>query len=127
MTKFEELMEDKKFTDSLEGATFDEVKTAFKNEGVDLDVVLKTDEDKADELTENDLNEVSGGISGGDLFRIVKQSYKVVKEGKLGIFKYSMSAGVLLRAYYDSIVHNDVTRSYSEEEILRAARYMGVE
>lgn len=127
MTKFEELMDDKKFTDSLEGASFDEVKAAFKNEGVDLDVLLKTDDDKADELTENDLDEVSGGITGGDLFRIVKQSYKVVKEGKFGIFKYGMSAGVLLRAYYDSIVYNDVTRSYSADEIMRAARYMGVE
>ena len=128
MTKFEELMENKEFMESLENtASFDEVKEAFGNNGVNLDNELSADTADA-ELTENDLDDVAGGLSAADIKRILKRSIAIVKSGPIvGTWKFSTSCGVLLRAYYDLNKYGDATRSYSADEIMRAAKYLGCE
>jgi len=128
MTKFEELMDNQEFVAGLENTgSFDDVKAAFKDNGVDLDEELALNVDDA-ELTENDLAEVAGGISKGDMKRILKRAVSIVKEGPIvGTWKFSTSCGVLLRAYYDLNRYGNATRSYSEKEIMKAAKYIGCE
>lgn len=125
MTRFEELMNDQVFVDSLDNATsYQEVEAAFAKEGVDLNEVLP-DEDAAAELSEDDLENVTGGVSSSDLVRIVKAAYKTVKAGKFGIFKFGASCVILLHAYYDVQRYGNATRTYSEKQIMNAAKTLG--
>ena len=128
MTKFEELMDNKEFVDGLESTeSFDDVKAAFKDNGVDLDEELALNVED-EELSEGDLDEVAGGLSKKDMKRLLKRAVAIVKEGPIvGTWKFSTSCGVLLRAYYDLNRYGNATRSYSESEIMRAARYIGCE
>lgn len=128
MSKFEELMDSKDFVEGLEKTeSFDEVKENFKNNGVDIEAELGLAEGDA-ELTEDDLADVAGGISAKDMKRLLKRAVAIVKEGPVkGAWKFSTSCGVLLRAYYDLNKYGNATRSYSESEIMRAAKYIGCE
>lgn len=128
MTKFEELMDNKEFVDGLENTeSFDDVKAAFKDNGVDLDEELALNVED-EELSEGDLDEVAGGLSKKDMKRLLNRAVAIVKEGPIvGTWKFSTSCGVLLRAYYDLNRYGNATRSYSESEIMRAARYIGCE
>lgn len=130
MTKFEELMENKEFVDNLENTeSFDDVKATFENEGVDIVDELDLNNIEEEELSEIDLNDVSGGVSAADLKRILKRSISIVSSGKKNPFKtawkYGKSCGILLKAYYDVQRYNNATRTYSEKEIMDAARYIG--
>lgn len=126
MSKFEELMDSKEFVEGLEKTeSFDEVKESFKSNGVDLEAELGLAEGDA-ELSEGDLADVAGGLSAKDLNRILKRAVAIVKDGPVkGTWKFSTSCGVLLRAYYDLNRYGNATRSYSESEIMRAAKYIG--
>lgn len=128
MTKFEELMENKGFMEGLESTeSFDGVKAAFKENGVDLDEELATNVE-SEELSEADLDDVAGGLSKNDMKRLLKRAIAIVKDGPIkGTWKFSTSCGVLLRAYYDLNKYGNATRSYSESEIMRAAKYIGCE
>ena len=128
MTKFEELMNNQEFVAGLENTgSFDDVKAAFKDNGVDLDEELALNADDA-ELSEKDLEDVAGGLSKNDMKRLLKRAVAVVKDGPIvGAWKFSTSCGVLLRAYYDLNRYGNATRSYSEKEILKAAKYIGCE
>lgn len=128
MSKFEELMESKEFVEGLEKTgSFDEVKESFKNNGVDLESELGLAEGDA-ELSEDDLADVAGGLSTKDMSRLLKRAVAIVKDGPVkGTWKFSTSCGVLLRAYYDLNRYGNATRSYSESEIMRAAKYIGCE
>ena len=80
------------------------------------------------ELSEDDLSEVAGGLSAKDMKRLLKRAVAIVKDGPVkGTWKFSTSCGVLLRAYYDLNRYGNATRSYSESEIMRAAKYIGCE
>lgn len=128
MSKFEELMDSKEFVEGLEKTgSFDEVKESFKNNGVDLESELGLAEGDA-ELSEDDLADVAGGLSTKDMSRLLKRAVAIVKDGPVkGTWKFSTSCGVLLRAYYDLNRYGNATRSYSESEIMRAAKYIGCE
>lgn len=128
MSKFEELMGSKEFVEGLEKTgSFDEVKESFKDNGVDLETELGLAEGDA-ELSENDLADVAGGLSTRDMSRLLKRAVAIVKDGPVkGTWKFSTSCGVLLRAYYDLNRYGNATRSYSESEIMRAAKYIGCE
>ena len=128
MTKFEELMDNKEFVEGLESTgSFDEVKAAFKDNGVDLDAEL-TPSAEDEELSEAALEGVAGGLSAKDMKRLLKRAVAVVKDGPIvGTWKFSTSCGVLLRAYYDLNRYGNATRSYSEKEIMKAAKYIGCE
>ena len=128
MSKFEELMDSKEFVEGLEKTeSFDEVKESFKSNGVDLETELGLAEGDA-ELSENDLADVAGGLSTRDMSRLLKRAVAIVKDGPVkGTWKFSTSCGVLLRAYYDLNRYGNATRSYSESEIMRAAKYIGCE
>ena len=128
MSKFEELMDSKEFMEGLENTeSFDDVKAAFKENGVDLDEELRANVE-SEELLEADLDDVAGGLSKSDMKRLLKRAVAIVKEGPVvGAWKFSTSCGVLLRAYYDLNRYGNATRSYSESEIMRAARYIGCE
>lgn len=128
MANFEELMDNKEFVEGLEQTgSFDDVKAAFKENGVDLDTELEFSTGDA-ELSEGDLDEVAGGLSKADMKRLLKRAVAVVKDGPIvGTWKFSTSCGVLLRAYYDLNRYGDATRSYSEKEIMKAAKYIGCE
>ena len=128
MTKFEELMDNKEFVEGLEKTgSYEEVKTAFKDNGVDLDEELALSVED-EELSEDALEGVAGGLSAKDMKRLLKRAVAVVKDGPIvGTWKFSTSCGVLLRAYYDLNRYGDATRSYSEKEIMKAAKYIGCE
>lgn len=128
MSKFEELMDSKEFVEGLEKTeSFDEVKESFKSNGVDLEAELGLANGDA-ELSESDLDDVAGGLSSKDMKRLLKRAVAIVKEGPVvGAWKFSTSCGVLLRAYYDLNRYGNATRSYSESEIMRAAKYIGCE
>ena len=130
MTKFEELMENQKFVESLENTeSFDDVKAAFESNGVDLTEELDLNNIEEEELSEIDLDDVAGGVSTADLKRILKRSISIVSSGKVNPFKtawkYGKSCGILLKAYYDVQRYNNATRTYSEKQIMDAARYIG--
>lgn len=128
MSKFEELMDNKEFVEGLENTeSFDGVKAAFKENGVDLDEELAANVE-SEELSETDLDDVAGGLSKSDMKRLLKRAVAIVKDGPVkGTWKFSTSCGVLLRAYYDLNKYGNATRSYSESEIMKAAKYIGCE
>lgn len=121
------VMEDTRFIQSLgETKSYEEFKDAFVAKGVDIENALP--DDGSNELSAEELENVAGGLSGNDLVRIVKASYKIIKKGPIrGAWTFGASYGVLIRAYYDVCVHGNVTYSYSEDEIMRAAHAVGLE
>lgn len=60
------------------------------------------------ELGEEDLDHVAGGILRD-------------------VIKYTSSAGILFRAYYDTVRYGNATRTYSKKQIYRAAATWGLE
>lgn len=130
MTNIEKLGQvtgDVEFMNSLETTTsYEEFKEKFADKGVDIDS-LEVNE-TSEELSAHELENVAGGISAGDLVRIVKASVNIVKKGPvIGAWTFGASYGVLIRAYYDIYAHGSATYSYSEDEIIRAARAVGVQ
>lgn len=130
MTKFEELMENQKFVESLENTeSFDDVKAAFESNGVDLTEELDLNNIEEEELSETDLDDVAGGMSAADWKRILKRAVSIVSSGKVKPFstawKYGKSCGILLKAYYDVQRYNNATKTYSEKQIMDAAKYIG--
>lgn len=59
------------------------------------------------ELGESELDEVAGGFIGT-------------------VIKYASSAGILCRAYYDTVKYNNATRTYSADQIYGAAATWGI-
>lgn len=126
MARFEEIMENEQFVNGLENVeSYDALKDAFEKEGVNIDEVMDAVEADEAELTEADLEDVAGGVSGKDLARIVKQAYKTVKGGGVSIFKFGASCGILLVAYKDVLKYGDATHTYSEKTIMKAAKQLG--
>lgn len=128
MTRFEELMDNQAFVDSLDNVTsFDEFKAAFEKEGVDVEEIMSAGESEADaELSEEALEAVAGGVSTKDLKRILKAAVETFKKGPfLGAWKFGTSCGILLRAYSDVQKYGDATRTYSEKQIMNAAKVLG--
>lgn len=124
MTRFEEIMANEEFVNSLDNtASYEEFAAAFEKEGVNLKEVFP-EEDAEAELSEDDLADVSGGMSAGDLKRLVKNAYKVVTN-PVYAWKYGASCGVLLVAYYDTMKYGNATRTYSEKQITKAAKTIG--
>ena len=60
------------------------------------------------ELGEEDLDHVAGGILRD-------------------VIKYASSAGILFRAYYDTVRYGDAMRTYSKKQIYSAAATWGLE
>ena len=126
MTRFEEVMANEEFVNSLDNAaSYEELSEAFAKEGVNIEEILPTDDGDA-ELSEDDLADVAGGVSAKDLKRIVKAAVKTVKSGPIkGAWKFGTSCGILLRAYYDIEKYGDATHTYSEKQIMKAAKALG--
>ena len=125
-----QLMEDPAFKAKLEAAEdFEAYKAMFAAEGIDYEAEFAADEPISEELSAEELENVAGGVSLGDLTRIVQRAASIVASGKINPFKtgwkFGSSCGILLRAYYDIKVHNDVCYSYSKSQIEDAARYLG--
>ena len=126
MTRFEEIMANEEFVNGLDNtASYEEFVAAFEKEGVNIEEMIPADEAEA-ELSEADLDEVAGGVSAKDLKRIVKAAWKTVKSGPVkGAWKFGTSCGILIRAYYDIEKYGDATHTYSEKEIMKAAKALG--
>ena len=126
MTRFEEVMANEEFVSNLENtASYEELAEAFAKEGVNIEEIMSAEDEDA-ELSEDDLANVAGGVSSKDLARIVKAAIKTVKSGAIvGTWKFSTSCGILLRAYYDIQKYGDATHTYSEKQIMNAAKTLG--
>lgn len=124
MTRFEEIMNNEEFVNNLDNATsYEEFAGMFEKEGVNIEEMLPAEEEEA-ELSEDDLEDVTGGLSAKDLKRIVKASIKAVKN-PANVFKWGAACGILLRAYYDIEKYGDATHTYSEKQITKAAKTIG--
>lgn len=131
--KTKQLMEDPAFLAKLDQAEdIDAYKAVFAAEGIDFDAEFESGEDEATdvELTAEDLDNVAGGLSTNEIISIVKSSFRIVSSAKVNPlktgWKFGASCGVLIRAYYDIKVYNNVFRSYSKKEIESAAKYLGL-
>jgi len=126
MTRFEEIMTEE-FVNGLDNAaSYEEFVATFEKEGINIEEILPADEAEEAELSEDDLEDVTGGVSAKDLKRIVKSAWKIVKKGPVkGAWTFGSSAGILIRAYYDVEKYNDATHTYSEKQIMKAAKALG--
>lgn len=127
MANLGELLENEEFMQSLEKTeSYEDFKKAFDAKGVDIENLGFDNE--ADELNAEMLENVAGGMNANDLIRIVKASVNIVKKGPIaGAWTFGKSYGILMRAYYDIYAHGSATYSYSEAEIMGAARAVGVQ
>lgn len=124
MTHFEEIMAKEEFVNTLENtASYEEFAEVFAKEGVNIEELMPSD---SEELSEDDLVDVAGGVSAKDLKRIVKAAVKTVKSGPVkGAWRFGTSCGILLKAYYDIEKYGDATHTYSESQIMKAAKALG--
>ncbi len=124
MTRFEEIMNNEEFVNNLDNAaSYEEFASMFEKEGVNIEEMFPAEEAE-DELSEDDLDDVTGGVSAKDLKRIVKASFKAVKN-PVNVFKWGAACGILLRSYYDIEKYGNATRTYSEKQIMNAAKTIG--
>ena len=124
MTRFEEIMNNEEFVNGLDNAaSYEEFAGMFEKEGVNIAEMFPAEEEEA-ELSEDDLDDVTGGVSAKDLKRIVKAAYKTV-QNPANVFKFGASCGILLRSYYDIQKYGNATRTYSEKQIMKAAKTLG--
>ena len=127
MTRFEEIMNNEEFVNGLDNAgSYEELVSAFENEGVNIEEIIPAEETEEAELSEEDLEDVTGGLSKKDVNRIVKAAVKLVKGNKIAsAWKFGTSVGILLKAYYDVEKYGDATHTYSEKQIMKAAKTLG--
>lgn len=115
------------FVAALENVeTMEEVKEIFQKDGINLDEMMEA-EIESEELSEDDLEDVAGGISSKQMKNILVAAFKRIKGGWRGaLWGTAKDSAVLLTAYYDVMQHGNATRTFSEKEILAAAKRFGL-
>ena len=112
----ESAMEDAEFTASLDAMqTKEEVVAAFAAKGIDVEQEMGLSRTEG-ELSEEDLDNVSGGIGLATLALAVSLGWKV-----------GADAGVLLRAYYDMKRYGNPYYSYSKARVNGILKKLGLE
>lgn len=107
--------------------TVEEAEALFEKDGMDIKALM-AEEAEEEELSEEDLDDVAGGISAKQMKKILKAAFK-----RLGGGGWRGAAGgavydsaILITAYWDVIKHGDATRTFSEEKIMDAAKRFGL-
>ncbi len=117
------------FVAALENVeTMEEVVGLFQNEGIDLEALVAEAEGK-DELSEEDLEDVAGGMSAKQLGKIILAAgWRIVNpKGWRGAIKATaQDSAILLVAYYDVVKYGNATRTYSQKTIESAAKRFGL-
>lgn len=117
------------FVAALENVeTMEEVAELFQNEGTDLEALAAEAQGK-EELSEEDLEDVAGGMSAKQLGKIILAAgWRIVntKGWKGAIKATAKDSAILLVAYYDVVKYGNATRTYSQKTIEGAAKRFGL-
>lgn len=115
MAKIEDLMKNEEFIKKLSGCDTDEKMAALYKE-----YNVEFEETQSEELSTEELENVAGGTD------ITAGTLKAILNGCGRVFKATASYGVIMLAWYDAAVYKDATRHYTEDQIRRAAKNLGV-
>lgn len=117
------------FVAALENVeTMEEVTDLFQKEGIDLEALAEEAVEEV-ELSEEDLDDVAGGISTKQLGKLLLASAKRIlnpKGWKGAVKATAKDSAILLVAYYDVLKHGDATHTFSKKTIEGAAKRFGL-
>lgn len=122
LDKVLDVMENEQFVDELSQLTNSEqIKGKFASKGIDLEKELATSE----ELDQEALMSVAGGVTKQDLSNISKETVEALLKSVKFTWNAAISYGIIMTAFVDA-KRGDVTRHYSVEKIEQAYRNLGL-
>ena len=87
---------------------------------------LMAEEAEEEELSEEDLEDVAGGVSSSQMKKILVAAFKRLKGGWRGAIGSSVKdSAILITAYWDVMKYGNATRTFSEKQIMAAAKRFG--